>query len=188
MSVLGNPNWDRWIFATMSGKYKTQFESDFSIFIEGTHRGLPTNTELLEFRMDGPMRKQPSKGYFILGVEINLLVRSFMDDKDFHKMRRSCGMVATWLAQNHCIYRYGDGPYDDNSLLGTLQLKNRTFREEVRVNHFGQIDPQYQLEESTIEASFEMHLTEPSDGPELFDEETENGLVFTHYSCSELET
>jgi hypothetical protein len=172
----------------MSGNFKSRFESTFGVFIEGTHRGLPANTELLEFRMDGPMRKQPSRNYFILDIEINLLVRSFMDDTDFHKMRRSCGEVATWLAKNHCIYRYGDGPDDDNSLLGVLQLKNRTFREPVRVNHFGQIDPQYQLEEATVEASFQMHLSEQVDGEVLIERATENNLIFIDESVSSLKT
>lgn len=186
MSVLGNPNWDRWIFATMSGNLKSRFEGSFGVFIEGTHRGLPANTELLEFRMDGPTRKQPSRNYFILGVEVNILVRSFMDDRDFHKMRRSCGEVATWLAKNHCIYRYGDGPSDDNTLLGVLQLKNRTFRELVRVNHFGQIDPQYQLEEATVEASFEMYLTEQLDGEVEISRAVTSNLLFSDSAEDEL--
>lgn len=186
MSVLGNPNWGRWIFATMSGNFKSRFEGTFGTFIEGTHRGLPANTELLEFRMDGPMWKQPSRNYFILDVEINILVRSFMDDKDYHKMRRSTGEVAAWLAKNHCIYRYGDGPDDDNSLLGTLQLKNRTFRELLRVNHLGQIDPQYMLEEATVEASFQMYLTEQLDGEVGISRLATSGLLFTDAADDEL--
>jgi len=187
MSVQPNPNWGRWIFASMSGEFKGQFESNFGVFIEGTHRGLPANTELLEFRMDGPTQKQPSRGYFILGVEVNILVRSFMDDRDFHKIRRSCGEVATWLMQNHCIYRYGDGPDDDDSLLGTLQFKNRTFREVSPINHFGQIDPAYQLEEATVEAVFELHLSvSADDSPLLLIEIANNGVRFVGDTENEL--
>jgi len=158
MSLTGNENWDRWIFATMSGDLQTQFGGTYQIFIEGTHRGLPTDTELIEFRMDGPYRRQPSRGCFILRCEINLLIRSYMDDDDFHKMRRLAGQVANWLGQDHCIYRYGDGPNDDQSLLGTLQLKNRAKNDNVLVNHFGQTDPKYRVEEGTVEATFEIHL------------------------------
>lgn len=160
MSVTANEHWGRWIFATVSGDCKSQFEPTYPVFIEGTHRGLPTGTELIEFRMDGPWQRQPSRGCFVLRVEVNLLLRSFMDDDDFHKMRRLSGTVQSWLAQNHCIYRYGDGIDDDQSLLGTLQLKNRKLSDPVQLNHFGQIDPKYRLEEATVEATFEIHLQE----------------------------
>ena len=158
--AVGNENWDRWIFATMSKDFNTVFAADFEIFIEGTHRGLPENTELLEFRLNGPQRRQPSLGYFILLVQINILVRSYMDDDDFHKIRRNVGKVTNWLADNHCIFRYGDGVVDDDTLLGELHLQNRAKSDPVQVNHFGQIDPKYRIEEATVEAEFEIHLNE----------------------------
>lgn len=159
--AIGNTEWDRWIFATMSKDFNIKFNvGKFGIFIEGTHRGLPEQTELLEFRMNGPQRRQPSRGCFVLEVQINILVRSFMDDDDFHKMRRNVGEVTTWLADNHCIFRYGDGINDDDTLLGELHLQNRAKSQLVQVNHFGQIDPKFRLEEATVEASFEIHLNE----------------------------
>lgn len=164
MGALVNENWARWVFATMSGDFYNALDADpdidFEIFIEGTHKGLPTEKELLEFRVDGPQTRQPSRGCFVLEFEINILVRSYMDDDDFHKMRKACGKVVAFLGKNHCIYRYGDGPNDDDSLLGTLQLKNRRKNEPVRVNNFGQTDPQYRIEEATVAALFEIHLKE----------------------------
>jgi hypothetical protein len=158
--AVGNLNWDRWIFATMTKDFNTQFNSEFEIFIEGTHRGLPQDTELLEFRMNGPQRRQPSLGYFILEVQINILVRSYMDDDSFHKIRDAAGKVTNWLADNHCIFRYGDGAADDDSLLGELHLQNRSKSDLIQTNHFGQIDPKFRIEEATVEASFEIHLNE----------------------------
>lgn len=164
MSAVGNENWDRWIFSTMSFDFVQQFTNDpdvdFELFIEGTHRGLPEETELLEFRMNGPQRLQPSRGCFVLTVQINILIRSYMDDNDFHKMRRNVGKVVNWLAQNHCIFRYGDGPNDDQTLLGELHLKNRNRSDRMQINHFGQIDPKFRIEEATVEAEFEIHLNE----------------------------
>lgn len=157
---MANQDWDRWIFATMSYVFNTAFTGSYEIFIEGTHKGVPSNTEYLEFRMDGPQRRKVSRGNYILYVEINILVRSYMDDTDFHKMRKSAGKVATWLENNFCIYRYGDGGRDDDTLLGTLQLINRGPKENVRVLHFGQIDPKVPIEEATVQAAFEIHLNE----------------------------
>jgi len=157
---MANQDWDRWIFATMSLDFNTAFTGNYEIFIEGTHKGTPNNTEYLEFRMDGPQRRKVSRGSYILYVEINILVRSYMDDKDFHKMRKNAGQVATWLENNFCIYRYGDGVRDDDTLLGTLQLINRGPKENVRVLHFGQIDPKVPIEEATVQAAFEIHLNE----------------------------
>jgi hypothetical protein len=162
--AVGNENWDRWIYATMGFDFNAAFVADpdveFEIFIEGTHRGLPSETELLEFRMNGPQRRQPSRGNFILTVEINILVRSYMDDNDFHKMRRNVGKVTNWLAKNHCIFRYGDGAADDQTFLGELHLKNRHKSDVLQVNLFGQIDPKFRIEEATVEAEFEIHLNE----------------------------
>jgi hypothetical protein len=176
---MSNVNWDRWIFATMSGNFVAEFSPNYSVFVEGTYRELPTGTELLEFRMDGAQLRQPSRSYFILSIEINILVRSFQDDEHFHKMRDTAGKVRDWLAQNHCIHRYGDGSLDDETLLGILQLKNRGKKDFVRVNHFGQIDPKYKLEEATVEASFEMHIDELRHTDMIFVRPTSSGLVFS---------
>lgn len=144
----------------MSYDFNQEFDPSFQIFIEGTHRGLPDDTELLEFRMNGPQRRQPSRGYFILVVQLNILVRSYMDDNDFHKIHRNVGLVANWLADNHCIYRYGDGVDDDDTLLGELHLQNRKKSEILQVNHFGQIDPKFRIQEATVEAEYTIHLNE----------------------------
>jgi len=147
-------NIDRWTFATLSGNFVTTF-SDVQTFVEGTLKERPVDQEYLEFRLDGPRKRQPSKLDLRFEFEINILVRTYMDDKNFHRMRDLCGRVREWLDQNHCIYRYGNGPDDDElSLLGELHLVNRKSFEAVRTNHFGQIDPKYRIEEATVEASY----------------------------------
>lgn len=159
MLVQSDANWDRWIWATMSKDFIAAFTPlNTDLFIEGTYRNRPEELELLEFRMDGPQQRQVSRGKFILDIEINILVRSKMDDVDFHKMRSLTGTVRRWLAQDHCIFRYGDGLNDDDTLLGTLGLNNRSPLDRVRTNYFGQIDSKYQIEEATIEGSFTMYL------------------------------
>jgi len=152
-------NIDRWTFATMSGNFVGEFEADIQVFVEGTGKERPLNEEYLEFRLDGPRKRQPSRIDLRYEFEINILCRVFMDSKNFHRMRNLAGRVRTWLDQNHCIYRYGNGPDDDElSLLGELHLRNRKSFDAIRTNHFGQIDPKYRIEEATVEATFELHL------------------------------
>lgn len=152
-------NYDRWVFATMSGDFNATFTADTQVFVEGSDRERPVDVEYVEFRMDGPRKRQPSRIDIRYEFEINILVRTYMDSKNFHRMRDLCGRVREWLDKNHCIYRHGTGPDDNPSLLlGELHLVNRRSFEAIRTNNFGQIDPKYRIEESTVEASFVLHI------------------------------
>lgn len=164
MTVQSDPNWDRWVWATMTKEFRKNFSPptftlmDVDLFVEGTGREKPDDAQLLEFRMDGPQQRKPSKNKFILEFEINILVRSLMEHGNFHKMRSLLGAVRRWLAQDHCIFRYGSGIVDDDTLLGTLVLQNRSPLDQVRTNYFGQISSEYRIEEATVEGSFKMYL------------------------------
>ena len=155
-----NPNWDRWILASVSDHFKINVQDVFSLkeFVEGQPRDTNKNKQWFEVRMDGPFCKEQQKNQWLLVMEINCLVSTSMDDFDFHTHRQNTGNVASGFESCINVYRYGDGPLDDQSLLGVLKLR-KGLEGRVVTTHFGQIDPIVKMQQTTIEGHYEMDLS-----------------------------
>lgn len=155
--MSANPNWARWILASASKHFmQLAAANNLHIFIEGTNRqtdNVPTHFEL---RIDGPQATELSKGYWQLDAEINLLYKVSLSD-DTHASAKVAGILQSGMT-DLCIYRYGDGPADDDTFLGTLSLRQDA-RNPVRLNNFGQIAPELRISQGTVEGSYRMHLT-----------------------------
>lgn len=148
-------DWARWIFASTS-KYFQEIADAYPIhfFIESTERQTNEESKWIEFRIDGPQITELSHNYFRLDVEINILWSINLDDTDFHEPYRIAGALAEAMT-DICIYKYGD----DESLLGTLTLRQDA-NNPVRCNSFGQVRPDTQLIQGTVEGSYSMFLIE----------------------------
>lgn len=160
--MSANPNWPRWIFATVS-KHFTDAAAAVSIplFIEGQHRNTRTDKELFELRMDGPTLREVSKGCWILRIEINVLVQSTMDDANYHRIHQNVGIAIAAFDKVIPVYRLGknDPDPDDQSFLGCLQLiQNRETHDFLEINHFGQIDIKTKLMQASVEGHYKMLL------------------------------
>ena len=151
-------HWPRWIFASAS-KYFEQIaqENNLHFFIEGTERFTSDYQKYIEFRLDGPNMVELSKDYYRLEVEINLLWSFNQDQEDFHETERIKGILIEAMT-DICIYKYGNGASDDNSLLGVLSLKQDN-RNLIRVNNFGQIRQDVKLMQGTVEGTYLMELS-----------------------------
>jgi hypothetical protein len=57
------------------------------------------------------------------------------------------------------VFKYGEGPEDDETLLGCLTLRSGK-RDAIRVIHFGQISREDRLRQSAVDARYRMHLLE----------------------------
>jgi hypothetical protein len=152
-----NSNWPRWLFASIT-KYFNDNRNNIAMFIEGQDRETERLDSYFELRIDGPFILQQSKDYWQLDVEINVLICVTKSRTDFHKQFRLQGALAK-LFTDIPIYKLGDGPDDDQTILGCLKLSpSQNFRDAVRVSNFGQIQPELPLLQSTIEAHFEITL------------------------------
>jgi hypothetical protein len=153
-----NENWARWILASVS----TYFDANrggLPMFIEGQERDTKDEKSLIELRIDGPWYTERTKGDWRVYVEINVLVQTTMLVRDFHNHHRNMGIVAAAYGDIQ-IFRCGDGPDDDDSLLGCLKLmQNDRKRERVVTSNFGQIEPHIRVQQATLEGHFEMFLT-----------------------------
>jgi len=158
--MSANPNWPRWIFATVSKHFlaKAQ-EAGLHLFIEGQHRDTRKRKDFLELRLDGPTLLEPSKGCWILRIEVNILIQSTMDDKNYHRIHQNVGVAAAAFNPAITVYKYGNNLQDDATFVGCLQLiQNRETRDFLEINHFGQIDPKTNLMQASVEGHYKMVL------------------------------
>lgn len=154
--MSANPNWPRWIFATVSKHFADALTP---LFIEGQHRDTRELKDFFEMRLDGPTLREVSKGYWILRIEINILVQSAMDDKNYHRIHQSVGNAAAAFDAVINVYKYGNNIQDDQSFVGCLRLlQNRETRDYLEINHFGQIDKKTKLMQATVEGHYQMEL------------------------------
>lgn len=155
-------NWPRWAFASFSKHFATQFAvaPAIHLFVEGDDRDTAELKDFAEFRMDGPRIRKLSKGYYRLWVPVNILVQSTMDSEDTHRILRTIGRAVDSFHPTISIYKYGTDPViDDSTLLICMKLMdNKT--DELRVNHFGQVDTTTRLRQATVEGHYEGFLTE----------------------------
>ncbi|MDB4726354.1 hypothetical protein OAF54_02865 [bacterium] len=155
-----NKNWPRWVFASLSRHFKDACdEANIPLFIEGQHRNTLKLKDFAELRMDGPTFLQVSKGCWHLKVEINILIQSSMDDKNYHRIHQNVGEVAAMFKDALIAYKKGSGEDDDQSAFGCLQIiQNKASRDYLEINHFGQIDKKTNLVQATVEGHYRMIL------------------------------
>lgn len=156
-----DPNLSRWIWASCS-KFFDDRKGDLTIFFEGDDRDTAKLKDFIEFRMDGPRSRTISHNYTRHDVFINILVQSTMDSMDTHRFWRTVGLVQALFVPCIPVYKYGDGPDDDPSVMvGVLQIRNDGFNgEQLKVSAFGQVDPTVRVQQATIEANYRMNLSE----------------------------
>lgn len=154
-----NPNWTRWIQASLTSYFKDFIETQgkLNLLIEGQERP-KTNQDWAELRWDGPYAREESRNLWHLDVEINIAVSSVLNREDTHTHKRHVGLVQSSYINYIPIHKYGDGDDDDQSYLGCFQLKVEA-REAIITSYFGKVAPDLELEQSTVEAHYRMTLS-----------------------------
>ena len=156
-SVGANPNWSRWIFASIS-KHFDDCKGDLDLYIEGQYRDLKPAKDFIELRVDGPFITELTKGEYKLRFEVNVMVQSRMDDINYHRIYTDVGKVSSIFLPMQ-VYKYGTGSEDTGESFGCLKLLQSTrTRERIQVNHFGQIEPEVPLVQASVEGHYEITL------------------------------
>jgi len=157
-NLYPNSNWDRWIFASVSQHFEDR-RGTVPMYIEGMHRDTNELEEFIELRIDGPWFTEISKNCWYIYVEINVLCQAVKNNQDFHRMRKLAGLVSNIFERCIRVYRYGNNPQDDQSVVGSLQrIDDHRGKERIQISHFGQIEPKMKLEQSTVETHYSMKL------------------------------
>lgn len=153
-----NPNWPRWIAASIHKHFKTEVPSTLPLYIEGQPHSENTVPDYAELRFDGPYCHEDARDQWVLDVEVNVLVCSIPDERDTHRIFKGVGIIAAAMKPIIKVYKFGDGPDDSASVLvGCLFIK-QNFNQTIFIAHFGQIDPKVSLLQSTVEAHYKIEL------------------------------
>lgn len=153
-----NTNWSRWIISSIHKYFDTNRQS-ITLFVEGTPRNTRTEKDFMELRVDGPHYTEISKSYYLIKLDINILIQSTQDETDFHRIYKNIGKILS-IFNNIRIYKYGTGDDDDDSFLGCLRLiQDAQGREPVQVAMLGKIRPEIAVEQAVIEGHYQMNLS-----------------------------
>lgn len=143
----------RWIFASVA-KHVEANRAGVLLYVEGQDRAkLNGVQDYIELRMDGPYMVQQTQSEFDFYAEVNMLINAHKDVKDAHKLQRLLGIALKALGVCIPIYRLGDGPKDDQSLIGSFQRREHD-KNPVDVTPFGQVEPTVTNEQGTVSAQY----------------------------------
>lgn len=154
-------HWPRWVFASISKHFSDQFQAaGVPLFVEGDDRDTAQLQDFAEFRMDGPRIRELSKGYFRLYVPVNILVHSSMNDQSTHRLHTTLGKALEAFSDSITVFKLGADPVidDGTSLVCMVQMREKL--DELRVNHFGQVDTTSRIQQASVEGHYEGFITE----------------------------
>ena len=156
--MIDQVNIHRWMYASIAGHFDDNKDSR-KLFVESEDRNTNEVQEWLELRVDGPLRKEVSKGCFEYHMEINILASRSMDEGNYHDVLRLMGVAQAAFVNNISVFKHGTQVEDDDSFVGCLVLKQDQ-REAVISSYFGQVDPEKRLLQGTVEGHYRMELQE----------------------------
>ncbi len=157
-----NPNWARWIFASIAKNLNTVADDNgIEAIVEGVDDetdGFTQETDRVEIRINGPFTKEMS-GEYRVQMDINVLLTSRFDgkQKNRHLLLTNAGLFHEAMDQPLKVYKYGSAVGDDDSYLGCLTPRSGK-NDTIRVIHFGKVDPTDKIRQSAIDARYEMFL------------------------------
>ncbi|KKM60633.1 hypothetical protein LCGC14_1539860 [marine sediment metagenome] len=146
-------HWNRWIYASVTKHFSTESAIyALPVFLEGTNRLVDGEQKFIECRVSIPSFSKLHGNYYKLDVVVNILWTFNQDDEDFHEPQRISGIITNMMG-NICIYRYGNGIHDDDTLLGQLQQKGA-----IRAQDFGQIRQDVRLMQGVVVSNYTLDI------------------------------
>lgn len=157
-----NPDWIKWILISLSNYFDSHKET-INLFIQGAERN-QDQAEGAEFSTNGPFFFNPSRGYWIIDIDVNILITVFKNDSDIYKMQRFQGIISKSFASMIPVYKY-DNPTDPNAetleyeLLGCLKLYGGR-GDDIVILNFGEIAPNIRALQSVMSGTYRIELNE----------------------------
>lgn len=148
--------WVRWCYESINKHFNDRKES-YAVYIEGDERTTQDNAEFAELRIDGPFIGILQKHLYYLDVEINILCQTHVDPKNHYKAQIMVGTFLRAFRNIIPVYKFGNGPLDDGSLLECFHLQ-RSRKEKIDIGHFGIIRPDTKILQTTIEGHYRLEL------------------------------
>jgi hypothetical protein len=161
---MTDANWARWIVASVADYFQSVADSlSLPLLVETADEREEENLRAMnhaELRVNGPAVQEVSKNYHRLWVDINILVSALTGEaqQNAYDLIRYVGEFQNAATQPIPIFKYGDGPDDDDSQIGCL-TKRRGISEAVSAHHFGQLGKTERLRQSAVDGRYEMYLS-----------------------------
>jgi len=162
--MSANPNWARWVFASVATFLKqVAQQQQLPALVEGLDdrtTEVMEATDRCEIRITGPFTKELSHNYFQIEVVVNVLFLSrYEEQKNQYAVMQKIGVFHEAMDGAIAVYKYGNQPGDDeNALVGCLTpVQGR--HNAIRVLHFGQINPTDRIKQSMVDASYRMEVS-----------------------------
>lgn len=161
-----NPRWNIWVHSSVNKYLKTTASDngDIPIILEGVDdrtEDYMAETDRVEARITGPHVRQMSRNYFLLLVEINVLVTNDyggVGDNRFEQ-NRIVGVFQDALEARIPIYKFGTTAEDDSSLLGCLSPELGD-NDLIQAFHFGQVNATDRKKQAVVDGKYYMNLRE----------------------------
>ena len=154
-----NPAIQRWIRASFFKQLKDLLKG-ITTFIEGEDRSTSKHPNFFEMRLDGPYYEPcGSRGEWKAKIEVNLLVNSTRDEKNYFIHDNMKGLATSALSRDFCVYKLGNvgrETEDDQSYFEVMKLVRE---DQVKVSEFGMIDPNVEVFQAVVEAHYEMRFS-----------------------------
>jgi len=150
-----NKNWNRWIYTSISKHFNTTIAvpNSLYLYIAGRSDDTGKKAEFIELRISPIQTTEISKNNYKINVSIDVLYSVQLVPEDGYRAQTVAGLIETAIT-DICVYKYGNGTGDDDSLLGGLQLQ----RQPVESNCFGQISSDARLVQGVVSASLQMTI------------------------------
>jgi len=152
-----HPDWIRWSVASFADHFNSA-KGDYELYLEGDDRDTDDLDIFAEFRVDGPFIKNPSRNYYTLALEVNILIQAHMGLSNIYAGLIAVGVFAAAFTNTVKAYRYGTGVNDDDTLLGCYKHMNSRNNDSIDVGQFGIIRPDTRIRQYTLEGHYLMEL------------------------------
>lgn len=146
----------RWIAASLQVHFNTLI-AGITVFNEESERTTYDNADWVEVRFDGPHTTKQQQDCFKVEVDVNLLISTSKDETDIHQHSRNIGLARKAMTQCISVFRYGDGPDDNDEQIGILSLRQDLDR-RLRVNRWGEVDKDLRLIQASVDGTYQMEL------------------------------
>jgi len=162
--MSANPNWARWVFASVATYLKhVAQEAHLPALVEGLDdrtTEIMEATDRCEVRITGPFTKEVSHDYFHIEIVVNVLFLSrYEEQKNQYAIIQKMGVFHEAMDGAIAVYKYGIEPGDDeHALVGCLSPVHGR-NDAIRLMHFGQVDPTDRLKQSMVDARYRMELS-----------------------------
>mgnify|MGYP000358183439 CR=1 FL=1 len=159
-----NPNWARWVFASVATYLKqVAIDADLPAIVEGLDdrpQDFMEATARAEIRINGPDSQEISHGYYQLLVMANVLITCRYDDtKGAYDLDHFLGLYQEAMDQIP-LFKLGSGLDDDRLVqLGCLS-PGPSRNDRIRVFRFGQIEKTDKVKQALIDVRYFTEISE----------------------------